>query len=77
VRQAGLTEVSRTDVEVRLKYTWPELAHKYGRPGQIAPIINFFEGSADSVKSLFSMRIDAQEIHYSSQFRVSVFRATN
>jgi hypothetical protein len=72
--RAGLTEVARRDIPVRLAYTWSVLAHKYGRRNGVAEIVSFFESSPDYIKSRFAMRIDADGVCYSSLFRVSAFR---
>jgi SAM-dependent methyltransferase len=70
---AGLAELSRRDVLVRLEYTWGELAQKYGITDNTARIRAFFDDSPDSIKACFNMHIDDTLVCYTSSFRVSAF----
>ena len=72
-KRAGLQELRRFNVPVRLEYSWDELAYKYGKPQGSETIREFFDGTCKEIRRQFEFSITLEGIAYTSRFRVSVF----
>jgi SAM-dependent methyltransferase len=71
--QAGFREVHRLNVPVRLEYTWPDLAFKYGQKLNTGSLERFFRDTPKSIQKCFDFIVTAEGVGYTSMFRVSTF----
>lgn len=71
--QAHFQEVRRRDIHLRLKYTWTELAFKYGKEDNVDIVKDFFVNTETAILRRFDFVITPEGISYTSVFRVSAF----